>query len=121
MKLRIENNAIRFRITPEELDRLRDRGRVEAATQLFSPDGGHIEGEFIYAIVVDGEGGAEGCLIEPGYIMLILPREALGDLCDPDGPGYRYQRESHTSDGGIQRFDAHVELDKPVKRPRPEA
>lgn len=121
MKLRIENNSIRFRITPEELARLTDRTRVEAATQLYSEDGRAVEGEFIYALAVDPEGGPTRCRIEPSFIMLVLHPEALDTLNDPDSRRYQYRREATTPEGDLKRFMAYVEVDKPVKkRHRPE-
>jgi len=121
VKLRIEDNSIRFRISPEELERLNQRSRIEAATQLFSPDGNKVEGEFIYALAVDVEGGPTRCLIEPSYIMLVLHPDALATLNVPGTEGFYFQREATTPEGDVKRFMAYVEIDKPVKkRNRPE-
>jgi len=121
VKLRIEGNSIRFRISREELARLQDRCRLEAATQLYTPDGRAVEGEFIYALAIDTEGGPTRCLIEPSYIMFVLQPEALDILNGPNGEAYAYQRETTTPEGEPKRFMAYVEIDKPVKkRKRPE-
>ncbi len=121
MKLRIEDNSIRFRITPEELERLNKRARVEASTKIYSEDGKSVEGEFIYAITVDSEDGPTRCLIEPSFIMLILHSDELNILNDPKQEGIYYQRESTLPSGETHRFMAYVEKDKPVKkRKRPE-
>jgi hypothetical protein len=121
MKLRIEDNSIRFRITPEELERLNERARVEASTKIYSEDGESVEGEFIYALTVDSEGGPTRCLIEPSFIMLILHSDELNTLNDPKQEGIYYQRESTLPSGETHRFMAYVEKDKPVKkRKRPE-
>lgn len=121
MKLRIENNSIRFRITLEELERLNRRSRLEAATQLFTADGKALEGEFIYALAVDTEGGPTRCLIDPSFIMLVLHPDSLEVLNQRGEQGYTYQRESKMPDGETRRFMAYVELDRPAKkRNRPE-
>lgn len=121
MKLRIENNSIRFRITEEELSVLSRYAPVESAAQIYSADGKQVEGEFVYALQVDTEGGPARCRIKPSFIMLILDLEALESLRAPGGNGYIYQRESTTPDGIVKRFMAYVEVDrKKRKRKRPE-
>ena len=121
MKLRIENNSIRFRISPDELTRLNERARLEASTRIYSEDGKNVEGEFIYALTVDNEGGPTRCLIEPSFVMLILHPGELDTLNDPSQEGIYYQREATLADGETHRFMAYVEKDKPVKkRKRPE-
>jgi hypothetical protein len=121
MKLRIENNAIRYRITPGELAHLNERTRLEASTQIHSEDGATLEGEFIYALTVDRESGPTRCRIEPSFIMLILHPDDLAALNASGEKGIRYQRESSLPNGESHRFMAYVEVDKPMKhRKRPE-
>lgn len=121
MKLRIENNSIRFRITAEELSDLNRFARVESATQIYSTDGKQVEGEFVYALQVDTEGGPARCRIEPSFIMLILDQAALDTLSTAGGDGFVYRRESTTTNGDVRRFIAYVEVDrKKKKRDRPE-
>jgi len=121
VKLRIENNSVRFRITPEEIERLNDRCRVEASTRLMSSDGKNLEGEFIYALTVDSEGGPTRCLIESSFIMLILHPDDVAILNAPGKKSVYYQRESNLPSGEVERFMAYVQIDKPMKnRKRPE-
>lgn len=121
MKLRIENNSIRFRISSDELERLNARCRVEASTKLLSPDGKTLEGEFIYALAVDSEGGPTRCLIEPSFIMFILHPDDVARLNSPGEKGVYYQRESMLPTGETHRFMAYAEIDRPMKnRKRPE-
>ena len=121
MKLRIENNSIRFRITPDELERLNARCRVEASTRLMSPDGKKVDAEFIYALAVDNEGGPTRCLIEPSFIMFVLHPDEMALLNTPVGNGVYYQREATLPSGEVERFMAYAEIDKPMKnRKRPE-
>ena len=116
MKLRIENNSVRFRITPEELAQLNDRCRVETSTKLYSEDGRNVEGEFIYSLTVDKEGGATRCRIEPSFIMLILHPDELDTLNASRNGGVHYRRESVSPSGEVRRFMAYVEIDKPVRK-----
>lgn len=118
MKLRIEDNSIRFRITPEELARLNDEGRVESATQIHSEDGGRLEGEFIYALAVDLQGGATQCRIEPSFILFILHPDDLALLNARGEDGFLYERESIAPEGDVKQFKAYVEVDRHGKRPR---
>lgn len=122
MKLRIENNSIRFRITPAELERLNQRTRVEASTKLMSEDGASVDGEFIYALAVDRDGGPTRCRIEPSFVMFILHPDELAVLNAPGEQSVYYHRECTLPSGETHRFMAYVEIDKPVKkRNRPEA
>jgi hypothetical protein len=121
LKLRIENNAIRFRISADELERLGARARVEASTRLYSEDGKTVEGEFIYALTVDPEGGPTRCRIEPSFIMLVLSPDDLAQL-SASRDGVYYRRESIRPSGEVCRFLAYVEVDRPVKKTsRPES
>lgn len=112
MKLRIEDNSIRFRITPDELARLNDEGRVESATQIYSEDGGRLEGEFIYALAVDLQGGATQCRIEPSFVLFILHPDDLAVLNAQREKGFRYERETLRPDGEVKYFAASVEVDR---------
>lgn len=112
MKLRIEDNSIRFRITPEELARLNAEGRVESATQIYSDDGGRLEGEFIYALAVDLQGGATQCRIEPSFVLFILHPDDLAVLNAQRENGFVYTREAIRPDGEVKRFTAYVEVDR---------
>ena len=122
MKFRSENKSMRLRINQVGLERLHQRARWEASTKLLSEDGKSTEGEFIYAVTVDRDGGATRCRIEPSFIMLILHPDDLAALSQPGSEGIYLRRESTLDSGEIHRFMAYLELDRPVKkRRRPEA
>ena len=103
MNVRIEDNAVRFRISPQELARLNDEGRLESAVQLYTEDGGALEGEFIYALAVEREFGATRCHIEPSFILFILHpgdlallMNAMAGHCARDSTSVERQTEDFT-------------------------
>lgn len=118
MNIRIEDNSIRFRISPEELDRLNEEGRLESAVQLYTEDGGALEGEFIYALAVEHEYGPTRCRIEPSFILFILHPGDLALLNAQREEGFVYDRSSIGHDGEPHHFKASVEVDRHKKHPR---
>lgn len=118
MNIRIENNAVRFRITPEELERLNREGRLEAAVQLYTEDRGTLEGEFIYALAVEREFGATRCRIHPSFILFVLHEGDLAILNAQPETGFVYQRESIDPKGKRHFFRAWVQVDRHKKQPR---
>lgn len=121
MNVRIEDNYVRFRISPEELDRLNEEGRLESAVQLYTEDGAALEGEFIYALAVEREYGATRCRIEPSFILFILHPGDLALLNARREEGFTYHRNSKGANGEQHQFKATVEVDRHKKlhgRPR---
>lgn len=112
MNVRIENNSVRFRISPEELARLNKEGRLESAVQLYTEDGGILEGEFIYALAVEREFGATRCQIDPSFILFILHPGDLALLNARGEEGFMHERESTGPDGERRYFRAWVEVDR---------
>lgn len=115
MNVRIENNSVRFRISPEELERLNVEGRLESAVQLYTEDGSALEGEFIYALAVEREYGATRCRIEPSFILFILHPGDLDLLNLHREEGFVYYRSSVGFDGEPHTFKACVEVDRHKK------
>lgn len=112
MNVRIEDNAVRFRISPQELARLNDEGRLESAVQLYTEDGGALEGEFIYALAVEREFGATRCHIEPSFILFILHPGDLALLNAQPEEGFVHIRNSTGPNGERHHFKAWVEVDR---------
>jgi hypothetical protein len=73
MKLRIQANSIRFRITPTELHALATRGRVESAIQL----GPAADDRLSYALEVSRECSAVRLEYRPGKVCAVLPEESV--------------------------------------------
>ena len=112
MNIRIEDNSVRFRISPEELTRLNDEGRLESAVQLYTEDGGALEGEFIYALAVEREFGATRCHIDPSFILFILHPGDLALLNAHPEEGFAHSRDSIGPSGERHEFRACVEVDR---------
>jgi len=112
VNVRIEDNTVRFRISPEELARLNDEGRLESAVQLYTEDGGILEGEFIYALAVEREFGATRCHIEPSFILFILHPGDLAILNAQPEEGFVHTRNSTGPDGAQHLFKACVQVDR---------
>jgi hypothetical protein len=112
VNVRIEDNTVRFRISPEELARLNDEGRLESAVQLYTEDGGALEGEFIYALAVEREFGATRCHIEPSFILFILHPGDLAILNAQPEAGFTHTRKSIGANGEQHLFKACVQVDR---------
>ena len=118
MNVRIEDHSVRFRISAEELARLNEEGRLESAVQLYTEDGGALEGEFIYALAVEREYGPTRCRIEPSFILFILHPGDLALLNAQRENGFVYDRSSIGPDGEPRYFKACVEVDRHRKHSR---
>ena len=111
MKLRIEDNSLRFRISPEELERLNDEGRLESVTQLYNEEG-VLDGEFIYALALEREFGPTRCHIAPSFILFILHPGDLALLNARRDEGFEHRHAAITPDGEVKVFTATVEVDR---------
>ncbi len=112
MNVRIEDNTVRFRISPRELAQLNQDRRLESAVQIYADDGRTLEGEFIYALAVEPEFGATRCLIQPSFILFVLHEGDLAILNLQPEKGFAYQRESTGPEGQRYWFRACVEVDR---------
>jgi hypothetical protein len=111
MKIRIQDNSIRFRITLKELDELREAGRIARSTEIPAPNGD--AAVFRYAVELD-DGGAESRVqLQPDGIILRLAAGDLATLCKPHEEGVYIRREWWGADGSPRRFMAFVEKDRP--------
>lgn len=116
MKIRIQDNSIRFRITLKELDELNRVGRIEAISEIYSPDGTAREGRFVYALGTLAGKVPSRCAIEPGGITLYLNGSDLATLNNPSEEGAYLRRETRLPSGEPHRFIAFVEKDRPATR-----
>ncbi|MBX3729135.1 MAG: hypothetical protein KF858_08105 [Candidatus Sumerlaeia bacterium] len=107
MKLRIQDNSIRFRMTLKELDALGTTGRLERICRL--PDGG----AWHYAVVVDRALEASRVAFGAGRIELTLSAADHATLADPSQEGVYIRREWTDAAGASQRFMVFVEKDRP--------
>jgi hypothetical protein len=108
MKLRIQDNSVRFRITLSELEVLERDGRLAAATQVPGASTG-----FTYGIERD-DGTQESALeLRPYGVILRLCPADLRTLAADDQEGVYVRREWQDDTGHAQRFIAFVEKDRP--------
>ncbi|MBI2423840.1 MAG: hypothetical protein HYV27_13500 [Candidatus Hydrogenedentes bacterium] len=115
MKLRLEENSVRFRLSEAELDELANNGRVESVTEILSEETRLPEGRFIYAVACTKNAEPETCLIQPSYILVLLHAKTIDALQQDPGAPVFIRREVQLHDGARHRFMAYVEVDKPMK------
>ena len=122
MKIRIQDNSVRFRITLKELEELNRAGRMVAVTEVYSEDGTALEGRFEYAVAVAPQNAPSRCAIAPGSITVYLNAADLALLNDPAQEGVYLRWERTLPSGEPRRFMAFVEKDRPAaKCDKPEA
>jgi hypothetical protein len=111
MKLRIKDNAVRFRITLKELETLRSEGALSRETHILGPAGP--AGAFRYSLVRDAEAKESRLELEANGMALRLAPADFETLAREDEEGVYIRREWATEDGSRQRFMAFVEKDRP--------
>ena len=84
MKLRIQDNSVRFRMTVKELEQLAADGRIERRTQ-FPRIGGVSGAQFTYGIQVDQGAGASRTEYSNGAVTAFLCRADIQRLQDDYG------------------------------------
>ncbi len=114
MKIRIQDNAIRFRITLAELEELNAKGRLENVCEIYGTNGA-VEGRFVYGITA-AAGTSARCVIGANAIFLHLSPDDMTRLNDPSEEGVYLRQEIRTADGEIRRSMAFVEKDRPSTR-----
>jgi hypothetical protein len=113
VKLRIRDNSFRFRITLEELEKLRAEAKVEVSSMAGLPEQGHHP--FGYRLCVDAS--TEACshlMVEPYSISLVLSQSDFETLSQPDKEGIYIRHEWTGAGGGGQRSMITVEKDRPA-------
>ncbi|CAN5494955.1 hypothetical protein BH09SUM1_BH09SUM1_00480 [soil metagenome] len=110
MKLRIQDNSIRFRLTLKEVEELAQRGELARIARFPGVGGGG--GSFRYALIVRGELAESRIASGSHELALELCDADLRDLCVPDREGV-YIRREWTDAEGPHRFIAFVEKDRP--------
>jgi hypothetical protein len=111
MKLRIQDDAVRFRITLKELEVLRSEGAVRRETRALGPNGP--DGTFRYALVRDPEAKVSRLELDAASITMRLAPADFETLASENEEGVYIRREWSTRDGSRQRFMAFVEKDRP--------
>lgn len=111
MKLRILDDSLRLRLSQGELERLRTRGRVEAAIG-FGPGP---EQQLVYALVVAPEAQRIGATFTEREIVVTLPKAMAEAWATGDTVGLSAQQ----SIGPDRTLALLVEKDFKCLQPRP--
>ncbi len=75
MKLRMQGNSLRLRITPSEMTQLIQAGRIHETVHFAADPDAHIT----YALEHSGETSCIGVRYFPGEIVVIVPSEVARD------------------------------------------
>lgn len=102
MKLRIKGDSLRLRITPSEMARLVDRGRVEETVHFGAGRGESLT----YALEHAGGAASLGVRYEPARVTVLLPSAEARTWADGDAVGMY-----GTIDLGAARLEIAVEKD----------
>jgi len=111
MKIRIQDNSIRFRVTLREVEDFAKSGRLERRTAVLSGNGP--TGEFLYAIIHDPAIAESVIAIEGASISFRMCDADRAQLLAPEEEGVYVRREWKNAEGTPQRFLAFVEKDRP--------
>ncbi|MDK2972782.1 MAG: hypothetical protein PWP23_2537 [Candidatus Sumerlaeota bacterium] len=111
MKIRIQDNSVRFRLTLREVETLEKEGRIERVTRVLNADGP--AGVFRYAIVAVPSAAESTLELDGASIEFRLAPADLAVLLDPTQEGVYLRREWSGRDGETQRFMAFAEKDRP--------
>ena len=107
MKMRIQDNSIRFRITLKELATLGREGRVRRECR--EPGGGCLG----YGVLVDQALKESQVRLGSCEVELALCEKDFRRLAEPTEEGVYVQREWTDANGEKRRFMAFVEKDRP--------
>ncbi len=111
MKIRIQDNSIRFRLTLREVEEFAQAGRLARTTCVLGPDGPRET--FRYAIERAPSGGASEVHLAGASITMRLGESDCADLLNPSSEGAYVRREWLDTSGQTHRFMAFVEKDRP--------
>ena len=111
MKIRIQDNSIRLRLTLREVEQFARDGSVARRTQVVGPDG--LGPVFTYRLDWDDSLEETKVEIAGGSIAVRLCPADRDMLLREDEEGVYIRREWVAPDGTIHRFMAFVEKDRP--------
>jgi hypothetical protein len=111
MKIRIQDNSIRYRLTLKEVETLKQTGRLERSTEILNAAGPG--GVFRYAVILDYALASTEVRLQGTSIELALSSSDANELFDPEKEGAYIRREWTDADGNLKRFMAFVEKDRP--------
>ena len=111
MKIRIQDNSVRMRMTLREVDALATDGIVSRSTQVVTPNG--LGPRFEYRLVCDAGAAESRVEMENQSITVRLCHADHAELLRPDQEGVYIRREWVSPEGEAHRFMVFVEKDRP--------
>ncbi|MCC6547831.1 hypothetical protein IT570_11760 [Candidatus Sumerlaeota bacterium] len=111
MKIRIQDNSIRFRVTLKEVELFAETGVLERSTQCIGHDG--LGPLFKYSVVYGSNLPESSLELSAASITLKLCSADREMLLQPDEEGVYIRREWVSPEGKAHRFMALVEKDRP--------
>lgn len=111
MKIRIQDNSVRLRITLRELETFETEGCLSRRMQVLDARG--LGPSFCYSLVFAPDLAASEVALEPMAITVRLGPADRAALLREDEEGITIRREWVAQDATIHRFMALVEKDRP--------
>lgn len=112
MKLRIQDNSLRIRISLRELEELLAAGKVSRTMQILGPDG--LGPQLQYSLEHAAALPESIVTLTQNRITVHLSSADRDELIREDAEGVYLRREWTDLDGGRHRFMAFVEKDRPA-------
>ncbi|PKO15532.1 hypothetical protein CVU37_12865 [candidate division BRC1 bacterium HGW-BRC1-1] len=111
MKIRIQDNSLRLRMTLKEVEALAETGRVARSMQVQSAAGPG--GRLDYELVRDATLAESDVVVTGSAVSVRLCDADFRELQREDREGVYLRRQWTGDDGTQQRFMAFVEKDRP--------
>lgn len=111
MKIRIQDNSIRLRMTLKEVAAFKESGVVARSTQVVEADG--LGPLFEYRLEYDEALAKSEVLVDGSRIVVRLCPADRAELLKEDEEGVYLRREWVSPEGKTHRFMAFVEKDRP--------
>jgi hypothetical protein len=111
VKIRIQDNSIRLRMTLREVETFAETGSIARSTQVVTPQG--LGPVFRYSLEFDSTLSESEVLIDGSAITVQLCMTDRDTLLNQQEEGVYIRREWNSPDGKSHRFMAFVEKDRP--------
>lgn len=111
MKIRIQDNSIRLRLTLREVEAFAGEGVLSRTTQVVGPQG--LGPRFEYRLEHDADAPESVVEMNALCIAVRLCSTDRAELVSNENEGVYIRREWIAPDGAVHRFMAFVEKDRP--------
>lgn len=118
MKMHIQDNCVRFRLSLNEVERLLVEKKLESYVETSYQDADRIGAHFSYGVRVDEFAKNSWCEISPKGIWMVLSNGDCERLNGPDQESVSIQDEAINNQGRLAPFRGCVEKDRPPSKLR---